>query len=181
MKTAIIQCADTGPLESLVLMLRAAGYQCYVPSAALRDELRPLGGLVLSNADLVRGMGYEPHFPLPEAGPRDMTRCDLYADVKAHQTYDRLVAKWPNLERRVLWYRINGGEPEHVVRKLPNRPGMMIDTRPRAGPGLGVRQPYNQRPEAEDRGRGRRPDGLRGRRPGLSTLGYDDPRPPPPP
>lgn len=119
MKKAILQVADTGPLESFVVMLRSAGYECHLPTEGLRDQLRKIGGLVLSPRDLERSMGYSPPIPLPEADSMD--GCDLYVDVKAHQTYHRLVERWPNLAGRVLWYRINGGEPEHVVRKDGDR------------------------------------------------------------
>lgn len=112
MRRALLQVADTGPLESLVVMLRAVGYECYLPSDELRSELRELGGLVLAPRDLQRGMGYEKPMELPEA---DSVRgVDLFVDVKAHQTHDRLVREYPNLEKRVLWYRINGGRPEVV-------------------------------------------------------------------
>jgi hypothetical protein len=114
-KVAILQVADTGPLESLVEMLRAVGYECVLPDEWLRRALRELGGLVLAPEDLVRGMGYDPPMKLGRVGPEMMEVCDLYVDVKAHQTYGRLIEKWPNLAGKVLWYRINGGKPEHVV------------------------------------------------------------------
>lgn len=116
MKTAILQCADTGPVESLAEMLGAVGYRCFLPDAALRGMLRELGGLVLSPEGLRDSMGYE-IAGLPLATPADFAKCDLLADVKAHQTHDKLIRRWPRLERRVLWYRINGGKPEHVIRK----------------------------------------------------------------
>lgn len=37
MKTAILQVADTGPLESLVVMLRSVGYECFLPDVAGLD------------------------------------------------------------------------------------------------------------------------------------------------
>lgn len=125
MKTAVINCADTGPLESLVLMLRSAGYECFVADAGTRAELAKLGGLVLSNEQLQQTMGYAPHFPLPQGRLKkhayqtgqSMEDCDLYVDVKAHQTYNKLIQRWPNLKGKVLWYRINGGQPEHIVRQ----------------------------------------------------------------
>ena len=42
-KLAILQCCDTGPLESLVVMLRSAGIKCALPSEALKRQLRDLG------------------------------------------------------------------------------------------------------------------------------------------
>lgn len=114
-KLAILQCCDTGSLESLVVMLRSAGIKCALPSEALKRQLRDLGcDTVLDIDSLVRGMGYEPPMPLPEAGPADMSRSDvLYVDVKAHRSAAKVWKKWPAL--KMLWYRINGGAPEHVI------------------------------------------------------------------
>lgn len=118
MKTAIIQCADTGPLESLVIMLRSVGYDCHLPNEDIKRELRALKcGLVLDIASLVNGMGYDWPMRLPEATLADMSRPDVvFVDVKAHQVYDKVTARWPNLKGRVLWYRINGAAPEHVIK-----------------------------------------------------------------
>lgn len=117
MKTAILQVADSGPLDSLVEMLSSVSYSCYLCGPNLRDALRKLGcDTVLANADLVKNEGYEPPaFPLGEAQPDDMYSADLYVDVKAHRNYPKVVEGWPNLRGKVLWYRINGGRPEHVV------------------------------------------------------------------
>lgn len=119
-KSAILQVADTGPLESLVSMLDSIGYVCHVPDRELRNKLREIGcDTVLAQEDLVKGMGYE--YPewngqrLPEVGPSFMKSADLYVDIKAHRCYSKVVATWPNLKNKVLWYRINGGEPEHVI------------------------------------------------------------------
>ncbi len=116
MKTAILQVADTGPLESLVVMLRSAGYECKLVDDRLQGELRALG---CDNVTTIRGLvenwGYEQPFPLPTAEPDDMHDADLYVDVKAHRNGPRVIARWPELRGRVLWYRINGTEPEHVI------------------------------------------------------------------
>lgn len=127
MKTAILQVADTGPLESLVVMLQSVGYRCFLPSSSLKDELRRIGcDTVLNVADLVRTGSYEPPMELPEAslvrgvergGHGDMDTADLYVDIKAHRCYDKVVDRWPNLVGKVLWYRINGGKPEHVIKR----------------------------------------------------------------
>lgn len=116
MKRAILQVADTGPLESLVVMLRSVGYQCYLPSEKLKDALRKIGcDTVINVADLVRGMGYEAPMLLATADVEDMNYFDLYVDVKAHRNYRKVVAYFPHMENKVLWYRINGGKPEHVI------------------------------------------------------------------
>lgn len=117
-KTAILQCPDQGPVESLAVMLRAVGYECYLPSEMLRNRLRSLfggKGLVLSPRDLTARMGYDPVFAMPEAPVSLMASTDLYVDIKAHQVHDKIVKAWPNLKGKVLWYRINGAIPEHVV------------------------------------------------------------------
>lgn len=117
-KIAILQVADTGPLESLVVMLRHVGYECLLPSAFLRKEIRSTGAdTVLDIDDLVRNMGYERPMRLREANEKEMSRADLYVDIKAHRNYPRIVRRWPNLTGKVLWYRINGGRPEHVIRR----------------------------------------------------------------
>lgn len=119
MKTAILQVADTGPLDSLVEMLQSVGYRCYTCGPNLRNVLKALGcDTVLANSDLVRNEGYEPPaFDLHEATPADMESCDLYVDVKAHRNYERVtgICGYRNLRGKVLWYRINGGRPEHVI------------------------------------------------------------------
>jgi len=115
---AIVNVADTGPLESIVVMLQSVGYECYLPDEKLRRELRAIGcDTVLEIDSLVRGMGYEyPSISLKKASSEEMMSADLFVDVKAHRNYGRITKRWPNLTGRVLWYRINGGEPEHVIK-----------------------------------------------------------------
>jgi len=118
-RLAILQVADTGPLESLVVMLRAVGYECALPDERLKATLRRVGcDTVLDVSNLVRGWGYDPPMPLPYAGVADMSRTDaIYVDVKGHRNGPLVERHWPNLRGRVLWYRINGGKPEHVIRR----------------------------------------------------------------
>lgn len=117
-KKAILQVADTGPLESLVVMLRSVGYECFLPDTHVRSELRGLGcDCVLDIENLVAGWGYAQPIDLPIADKTMMQTTDLYVDVKAHRNGPKIWSKWPNLEKRTLWYRINGGEPEHVVKR----------------------------------------------------------------
>lgn len=114
---AILQVADQGPLESLVVMLRSVGVECLYPCFDLRQELRRIGmTLVLEIDGLMKGMGYDRPLDLPPAEISDMERDDvIYVDVKAHRDYATVTKRWPNLKDRVLWYRINGGKPEHVI------------------------------------------------------------------
>lgn len=119
-KLAIVQCADTGPVESLVVMLRSVGIDCALPDRALRNALQSLGCDNVTDPDeLVERWGYDrifPEAPLPLAGVADMERRDvLFVDVKAHRSRVKMLQRWPHLDGRVLWYRINGGRPEHVV------------------------------------------------------------------
>ncbi len=95
-------------------MLRAVGYEVVLPNDALRAELRRIGcDTVLSPRDLTKSMGYCP-LHIREVGPEAMDRCDLYCDIKAHRCYDKIIARWPRLNGKVLWTRINGGAPEIV-------------------------------------------------------------------
>ena len=116
-KLAVIQCADTGPLESLVLMLRALGYKCLRVGHELSSQLIKAGCDTVMTSEYLRdSMGYE----LPKvidgvATPKDAEKCDLFVDVKAHRNLPFILNRFPSLEGKVLWYRINGGQPEHVV------------------------------------------------------------------
>ena len=118
MKTAIVQVADTGPLESLALMLRSAGYICKICGPTLNSHLRSLGlDTVLDINDLIRSWGYEQPFVTSVAEIHDLATCDLFVDVKAHRNGPKLWKMYPGLKERTLWYRINGGKPEHVIQK----------------------------------------------------------------
>lgn len=115
MKTAILQMADAGPVESTAAMLYTVGYDVFLPNAKLRNLLTSIGcDTVLSPRDLTKDMGYDP-ISFPEVGPESMDGCDLYCDIKAHRCYDKVVSRWPRLAGRILWSRINGGSPEHVI------------------------------------------------------------------
>lgn len=122
MKYALLNVADTGPLDSLVYMLQAIGYQCWLLTPAMQAKLRRAGvDCVLDINDLVRGMGYSPSsYNLGRADWNDRSRAldrfDLFVDVKAHRNYSILTKLYPSMAGKVLWYRINGGEPEHLIK-----------------------------------------------------------------
>lgn len=121
-RLAIVNCADTGPLESLVDMLDSIGCEVRIPGKAHREHLKSIGcDLVLSPEGLAESMGYEhPCYggnDIRETGKfweKEMRSADLFVDLKAHRCYHKVVAAHPHLTNRVLWYRINGGKPEHV-------------------------------------------------------------------
>lgn len=116
MKYAILQVADTGPLESLVTMFRAIGIECFLPSNDLKRRIRKEGcDTVLDVDTLVKSWGYDNPLYLPEAGFKEFTSPEfLYVDVKAHRNGPRLWNRFSGLKDRTLWYRINGGYPERV-------------------------------------------------------------------
>jgi hypothetical protein len=104
-------------LESLVVMLRSAGFDPYIPNENLKRQLRDMGcDTVLDPEGLVKGWGYDQSMPLPMATPEDMNECAVYIDVKGHRNGPKIWGKWPRLKDRTLWYRINGGEPERVIK-----------------------------------------------------------------
>lgn len=116
-KIALLQVADTGPLESLVLMLESVGYVCVLPSSQLKDEVRKLGCDTVLDVDyLVTQWGYDRPIPLYAISPKDLPGIDIYVDVKAHRNGPKLLKKWPSLADKILWYRINGGKPEITER-----------------------------------------------------------------
>lgn len=117
-KTAILQVADTGPMESLAVMFQSVGIECLLPDEKLRSELRSIGcDTVLDPSSLVRNMGYPPATLQSLAGIEAMNRRDvLFVDVKGVRSHPKIARRWSHLERRVLWYRINGGKPEHVTK-----------------------------------------------------------------
>lgn len=112
-KIAIVNIADTGALETTTLMLQAVGYDCYRPDPqllhAIRWEAQCEG--CYSVEELVKDWGYDPPFLNALASLDMVDRCDLFVDVKAHVNYPRLVKRWKNLEGKVLWCCLNGGDP----------------------------------------------------------------------
>lgn len=116
-KLAVLQVADTGPLDSLVCMLNSVGYDCALPDNYFRHELRNIGcDTVLAVEDLIRTGSYEkPFYHLPEVSVSAAKTCNLFVDIKAQKNYSKICSKWPNLLDKILWYRINGGKPEHVI------------------------------------------------------------------
>lgn len=113
-KVAVLQVADTGPLESLVVMLESVGYDCYLPDAHVRAAMRGEAGCdsVLEIKHLVENMGYENPMTLKKATLQTFVNADLIVDIKAHRNHSKYVKQWPQFEGKVLWYRINGCEPE---------------------------------------------------------------------
>jgi hypothetical protein len=100
-------------------MLTAAGYQCYSIGESLGQYLRSIGcGTVVSIKVARRREGGDAPMSLPVANAKEeLDAADLYVDVKAQRNAEKVWEKHPNLKGKVLWYRINAGEPEHAVRE----------------------------------------------------------------
>lgn len=117
MRVAVVNCADTGPLESLAIMLKAASYETRPLSYDLAVHLRQLGmDNVRTINQTMAAEGVERPFAMKEATVADLPYCHLYVDVKAHRNGPKLWDRRPELNGRTLWYRINGGKPEIVYR-----------------------------------------------------------------
>ena len=113
MKVAIANCCDTGPLESLHLMLSAVGYEVRPLSLRLSNYLRTIGCRSVNTTEWARRYeGVEPPTPLRVAEIADLETCDLFVDVKPQFNGEILWKRHPRLHGRTLYYRINGGEPE---------------------------------------------------------------------
>ncbi len=117
MKIAVVNCADTGPLESLAVMMKSAGYEVRPLSYDLAVHLRAMD---LDNIRTINQTmqveGVERPAVGDEATVRDLRECSLYVDVKAHRNGPKLWKHYPHLKNRTLWYRINGGKPEMAYR-----------------------------------------------------------------
>ncbi len=116
---ALLQVADTGPVESLALMLRSIGIRPFLMSKMLCRVFRELGCDTVLEWEDLRRMGYEaPNLggvQIPEMTFETFQRNEcLLFDVKAHRNGPKLWAKFPQLQGKTYWYRINGGKPERV-------------------------------------------------------------------
>jgi len=115
---AILQVADTGPVESLIYMFNAIGIECLIPSENLLSVFRRLDlSTIISRKTLEESWGYSPvNMPYKSAELANLYDPDtILVDVKGHVNYKTLVRAFPKLTNRILWYRINGGEPERVA------------------------------------------------------------------
>ena len=113
-KLAILQMADTPQVESSAAMLRAAGYDVTFCGSKLRDELKRAGCDTVLSPESMYQIGYDP-FPadVRPAEPADVDRCDLFCEIKV-LNLPKIAARWPRLDRRLCWWRVNGGMPEHT-------------------------------------------------------------------
>jgi len=117
MKLAILQMADTPHVESSAVMLRYAGHKVRVCSRQLCDELRRIGCDQVVHISTARSYGCDPlDQSIGEATLADMERCDLFADIKVNNIA-LVKERWPRLRDRICFWRLNGGRPEHVIRK----------------------------------------------------------------
>ena len=114
-RLAILQMADEPQIVSTSVMLRAAGYdRVKVCGSHLRRALVKAGcDTVLSVSQMVN-LGYDEldhRYYHGEATPEDMDRCDLFVEIKVRNV-EKITAQWPRLKGRVLYWRVNGAQPE---------------------------------------------------------------------
>lgn len=112
-RLAIVQNADEPQILSTAEMLRAAGYdRVLVCGDELIAELRRVGmDTVLSHRQM-EAMGYD-RLPagIGHATVADVARCDLFCEIKV-RNLPHLLTRWPRLERRLAYLRVNGSQPE---------------------------------------------------------------------
>jgi len=112
-RLAIIQNGDTPQLESTAVMLRAAGYDdVRYCGSELRHALQRAGCDTVLSVQTMYALGYD-HVAgeIREASLRDMERCDLFVEIKVRNV-EKITARWPRLKGRVLYWRVNGAQPE---------------------------------------------------------------------
>lgn len=111
MKLAILQMADEPQIVSTAYMLRHAGYEVMTCGSQLRDELRRAGCDTVLSTDHMERLGYDKLVGVPEATPRDVDRCDLFVEIKVRNV-EHITNHWPRLKGKVLYWRVNGAQPE---------------------------------------------------------------------
>ena len=112
-RLAIIQNGDTPQLESTAVMLRAAGYtDIRYCGSELRHALQRAGCDTVLSVQTMYALGYD-HVAgeISEASLADMNRCDLFVEIKVRNV-EKITARWPRLKGRVLYWRVNGAQPE---------------------------------------------------------------------
>lgn len=120
-----MQMSDTPQVESSAVMLRHAGYEVKVCGSQLRDELKRIGGDCVVSVQSAVSSGCDPLDPtIGEASLSDVDRCDLFCDIKINNLH-AVLNRWPKLEGRLVFWRVNGARPEHVRR--PDGRGGVID------------------------------------------------------
>ncbi len=116
MKLAILQMSDTPQVESSTVMLRSAGYTVKVCGSHLRSELIRTGCDTVIGKESAISIGCDlPDPTIEEATVRDLEKCDLFCEIKINNIH-KMLHRWPRLERRICFWRVNGSRPEHVRR-----------------------------------------------------------------
>jgi hypothetical protein len=113
-RLAILQMADTPQIESTAVMLRAAGYDevRYCGEELRRELTRGAGCDTVLAVGQMYALGYDRVVPeIREATVRDLDRADLFVEIKVRNV-ERITSHWPRLRGRVLYWRVNGAQPE---------------------------------------------------------------------
>lgn len=125
MKLAILQMADTPQIESSAVMLRTAGYEVKVCSDDVRTALVRAGCDTVLGVKQMISCGYDELDPsVKEATLSEMDTCDLFVEIKVRNVH-KIWKRWPRLECKTVWWRVNGARPEHVIK--PDGKGGMED------------------------------------------------------
>lgn len=112
MKLAIMQNADTPQLESSAEQLRSAGYELRHCGPDLRRELQRIGCDTVLAPESMYSLGYDRlDGSVPAATLEDVERCDLFCEIKVRNV-DKIRNRWPRLQDRICWWRVNGAQPE---------------------------------------------------------------------
>lgn len=113
MPLAILQMADTPQIESSAVMLRAAGYDTIkICGPILRQELQRAGCDTVLSLESMIALGYDSlDSSIEQASSNDMGRCDLFVEIKV-RNIAKIRERWPRLRSRVVWWRVNGAQPE---------------------------------------------------------------------
>lgn len=112
MRLAVLQMSDEPQIRSTAIMLRHAGYEVKTCGLRLREYLQRIGCDTVLSTLHMEALGYDKVDPsITEAYPKDVDKCDLFAEIKV-RNIPKITAAWPHLANKMLWWRVNGAQPE---------------------------------------------------------------------
>lgn len=111
MKRAICNMSDEPQIRTTAHMLETAGYSVSVLGDQLQGELKRIGMDTIISTNRMESLGYDHCNDIPRATVDDVDRCDLFVEIKV-RNLDTLWNRWPRLQKRTVWWRVNGAQPE---------------------------------------------------------------------